>query len=78
MQPVDKRILDSPAAQINKESTRGVRIVEDPEGNVTLTYAEKYESPFRGPVIANTIFENWSQAINYLKLWDVICHVQWW
>jgi hypothetical protein len=62
----------------SKKYDRGVRLVEDPEGTVVFTYVENSDSPFRSPVVVNNAFDNWSQAINFLTLWNILRHVQWW
>jgi hypothetical protein len=60
------------------ETARGIRLVEDREGNIALTYVENSDSPFRSPVIVTNAFDSWSQAINYLKIWELLTHVRWW
>lgn len=57
---------------------RGVRLVEDQEGNVIFTWVENFESPFRSPIVINNVFDTWSEAINFLKIWQILPHVRWW
>jgi hypothetical protein len=69
-----------PAGSIvgNPGYRRGVRLVEDREGNIILTYIENSDSPFRSPVVTNNAFDTWSQALNYLTIWSILPHIQWW
>lgn len=62
----------------NPNYRRGIRLVEDRGGNVVLTYVENFDSAFRSPLVVNNAFDTWPQAINYLKIWDLLNHVRWW
>ena len=56
----------------------GFRLVEFENGPVVLTYVENASSPFRSPVVEERIFDTWSEALNFMHLWNMIRHVQWW
>jgi hypothetical protein len=62
----------------NPQYRRGFKLTEDREGNIALTYVENSDSPFRSPVVVTNGFDNWSQAFNFIKIWDLLRHVRWW
>lgn len=69
----------SPGSIVGHPNYRcGVRIVEDREGNVVLTFVENPESVFRSPVVATNAFSNWSEALNYLTIWNILQFIRWW
>lgn len=77
---MNPRTLTAPPGAIvgNPQYFRGIRVVEDREGNVILTYVENSDSPFRSPVITSNAFDTWPQALNYLTIWSILPHIQWW
>lgn len=62
----------------NPKAKLGFRLVEDPDGSVDLTYVENPDTVFGSPIIVQNRFDTWSEAINFVKIWDVLRHVQWW
>lgn len=58
---------------------KGVQLIENPGGGVQMTFVEHSQMVFSGPVVVEKrIFRTWTEAINFLKLWDTLSHVQWW
>lgn len=57
---------------------RGIQIIEKEDGVVELTYVEHPRFVFASPRVEKHIFHNWNNAVNFLKMWETIGHVQWW
>ena len=58
---------------------RGIRLVESREGEVSLTFKDnQLDHPLRSPVTERRVFQNWDEAINFVKIWAVLARIRWW
>lgn len=66
------------AIQPTMTTGRGVVIVEKPDGTVVLEYAENSRIVFASAIHEIREFASFSEAINFLAMYDRLIGVQWW
>lgn len=59
------------------EKTIKVWLVSEDDG-VTLQYSEEYRHVYMSPLRIARQFSSWSEAVNFLKMWDATEYIQWW
>jgi hypothetical protein len=57
---------------------KGIQLIEQDDGSVELTYVEHSRAVFASPVIQRYNFPNWNAAVNFIKCWETLGHIQWW
>ena len=60
------------------EKQTKVGIPENEEGIVEIHFIEEYRHVYMSPLRTVRQFVNWTDAINFLKMWDTTSYIQWW
>lgn len=57
---------------------RGFQAIQMEDGGIEVTYVEHSSYVFASPTTVRRAFNTWNEAVNFLKLWETLDHVQWW